>query len=208
MSESNNNSHRSEDKEYDYLIKIMMIGDSCVGKQEFITTYIKRKLDENRYFCTIGIDYLEKIINRDNKIIKLQIWDTSGQERYRNIAKSYFYSTNGFIIAYDIGNKKSFDNVKYWIEQIKSLSDESTRSILIGTNCETEKREVTKEEGINYAKINGMKFFETSAKLNINVKETFECLVDEILLYNKNLKKNDISLDSKKMKKQKKNKFI
>ena len=206
MSESNNNSHRSEDKEYDYLIKIMMIGDSCVGKHEFVTTYVQKQFGES--ISTLGVDIADKLINRDNKRILLEIWDTAGQERYRSLDKNIILTSNGFIIVYDISNKKFFDNVKYWIEQIKSLSDESTRSILIGTNCETEKREVTKEEGINYAKINGMKFFETSAKLNINVKDTFECLVDEILLYNKNLKKNDISLDSKKMKKQKKNKCV
>ena len=86
---------------------------------------------------------------KNDKEIKLQIWDTVGQERYRNLAKSFIQSSNGFIVAYDINNKESFIQVKYWLEQIKTISDESTNYILVGTKCDLDEREVPEEKGMD-----------------------------------------------------------
>ena len=89
--------------DYDIKLKFVILGESMVGKTCFINRYISDKFGE-RYLCTIGIDFQEKTIIKNNKTIKLQIWDTAREERYRNITKSYFQACNGFIIAYDINN--------------------------------------------------------------------------------------------------------
>ena len=203
MSNSIRSSTEDSDMNIEYKFKIMILGETAVGKTSFITRYISDTFGE-KYLCTIGIDFRDKIVERNNKKIKLQIWDTAGQERYRNVAKSYFQASHGFIIAYDINNRESFKQVKYWVEQIKSISDESTKCILIGTKCDLDKRKVEENEVDDYAKKLGYKFFETSAKLNINVKETFDCLLDDILLNYKEKKRNSVMLSSKKIKKQKK----
>ena len=201
----NSISSQSSEKDYDYLFKIMILGDSAVGKTSFITKYVSNKFGE-RYLCTIGIDYQEKLLVKNEKDIKLQIWDTAGQERYRNIAKSYFQSSHAFIVAYDINNKKTFNQLKYWVEQIKSISNSNVKCIIIGTKCDLEDRQVNEEEGEDFAKKLGYKFFETSAKLNINVTETFESLLDELLLNYKEDKRDSVRLSSKEItKKEKKN---
>ena len=91
----------SDNQDYDLKFKIMILGESMVGKTSFITRYTLDKFGE-RYLCTIGIDFQVKIVSKNGKEIKLQIWDTAGQERYRNVAKSYFQSSQGFIVCYDI----------------------------------------------------------------------------------------------------------
>ena len=196
MKDNNRFDSDSSVNDADLKFKIMILGESMVGKTSFITRYICDKFGE-RYLCTIGIDFQEKIIKKNNKDIKLQIWDTAGEERYRNVAKSYFQSSQGFIVAYDINNKESFKQVKYWVEQIKSISDESTKCIIIGTKCDLEERQVLEKEGSDFAKKLGYKFFETSAKLNINVNETFETLLDEILKNFRGNVRNSLTLSKK-----------
>ena len=193
----------SDNQDYDLKFKIMILGESMVGKTSFITRYTLDKFGE-RYLCTIGIDFQVKIVSKNGKEIKLQIWDTAGQERYRNVAKSYFQSSQGFIVCYDISNKNSFNQVKYWVEQIKSISDEKTKCILVGTKCDLSEREVSEEEGSEFAKKLGFKFFETSAKLNMNVNEAFDGLLDEILLNYRGSKRNSMMLSKKLNKKEKK----
>ena len=193
----------SDNQDYDLKFKIMILGESMVGKTSFITRYTLDKFGE-RYLCTIGIDFQVKIVSKNGKEIKLQIWDTAGQERYRNVAKSYFQSSQGFIVCYDISNKNSFNQVKYWVEQIKSISDEKTKCILVGTKCDLSEREVSEEEGSEFAKKLGFKFFETSAKLNINVNEAFDGLLDEILLNYRASKRNSMMLSKKLNQKEKK----
>ena len=206
---TNDNESRTDSEatvnDFDYRFKIMILGESMVGKTSIINRYVNDKFGE-RYLCTIGIDFQEKIIVKNDKEIKLQIWDTAGQERYRNVTKSYFQSSNGFILAYDISNKESFNQIKYWLDQIKTTSEESTKYILVGTKCDLDEREVPEEKGINLAQKLGIKFLETSAKLNININETFETLIDEILLNFKVEKRKSLMISSKKMnKKNKKN---
>ena len=118
----------------------------------------------------------------DSKRIRLQIWDTAGQERFRNIAKSYFHSSDGFIIVYDISNIDSFDRLDYWIDEIKTNSQEITKMVLVGNKCDIiEERKIPKEDGQEFAKNKKIKFFEVSAKEGININESFEFLVKEIL---------------------------
>ena len=172
---------QSEDN-YDEKIKIMLIGESKIGKTSLISRYCNNEFLGGVYLSTIGIDFQIKHLVLNKKNIRLQIWDTAGQERYRNIAKNYFQSTDGFVIVYDISNTESFEKLDYWIEQIKANSQEYTKMILFGNKCDIiEDRKIKKEEGEEYAKNNNINFFEVSAKEGTNVDKAFESFVKDIL---------------------------
>ena len=166
-------------QKFDHKFKIMILGESKIGKTCFISRYTENKFS-GAYLTTVGIDFQTKIIKLNNKTIKLQIWDTAGQERFRNITKNYFQTSDGFIVAYDISENESFSHVKDWLNEINNNAPKSVKVILIGTKCDLE-RNIPYGEGEKIAKENNIKFFETSAKENINVKETFECLTMDIL---------------------------
>ena len=131
---------------------------------------------------TMGIDFQIKNLEMNSKKIRLQIWDTAGQERFRNIAKNYFQSSDGFVIVYDIANLESFQTLDYWVEEIKSNSQELSKMILVGNKCDIiQERQVKKEEGKEYAKKKNMKFYEVSAKDGTNVNKAFDTLLKDIL---------------------------
>ena len=176
MSENKENNEEEEEIK----IKIMLLGESQIGKTSFIQRYVKNNFNLS-YITTVGIDFQLKQIKMNNKSIKLQIWDTAGQERFKNITKSYFHSSDGFIVGYDITSRLSCTNVSTWLNEINDNAPEEIQKILIGNKCDLNEREVTTEEGQKLAEENGMKFFETSAKNDINVKETFESITKDIL---------------------------
>ena len=166
---------------YDQKIKIMIIGESLVGKTALITRYTNNSFSGS-YLTTVGIDFQTKIININDKAIKVELWDTAGQERFRNIAKNYFQSSDGFLIVYDITNKSSFEKLSFWNEQVNLNAPEKTKYIIVGNKKDLEeKREVQTEVGENFAKENNVKFYETSAKDGTNVNEVFELLAKEII---------------------------
>ena len=166
---------------YDQKIKVMIIGESLVGKTALITKYTKDKFG-GAYLTTVGIDFQNKYVNINDKKIKVEIWDTAGQERFRNIAKNYFQSSNGFLLVYDTTNHSSFEKLNYWNEQIQLNAPEGTKYILVGNKIDLkDNRQVTKEEGENFAKDNGVQFYETSAKDGTNVNNAFELLTKEII---------------------------
>ena len=172
---------------YDEKIKLMVIGETRVGKTALIKKYTKNVFG-GTYLTTVGIDFQEKIINVEEKSVKLQIWDTAGQERFRNIAKSYFHTSDGFLLVYDISCKDSFEKLNFWYEQIKLNAPENTKCVVAGNKCDLEeKRQVNKNEGENFAKTYNIDFYETSAKDGINVDEVFQTLASEIM---KDIKKN------------------
>ena len=172
---------------YDEKIKLMVIGETRVGKTALIKKYTKNVFG-GTYLTTVGIDFQEKIINVEEKSVKLQIWDTAGQERFRNIAKSYFHTSDGFLLVYDISCKDSFEKLNFWYEQIKLNAPENTKCVVAGNKCDLEeKRQVNKNEGENFAKTYNIDFYETSAKDGINVDEVFQTLANEIM---KDIKKN------------------
>ena len=116
------------------------------------------------------------------KKLKVQIWDTAGDERYKNIISSYCRGANGILLLYNITNRESFDSLNSWLTEIKRNSDKNLCLILVGTNCDLEnERKVTYQEGKDFARKNGIKFIEVSAKNNINVKEAFDILLEDIL---------------------------
>ena len=166
---------------YDQKIKIMVIGESLVGKTALIKRYTKNTFG-GEYLTTVGIDFQDKFLNINGKEIKIELWDTAGQERFRNIAKNYFQSSDGFLLVYDLTKKSSFENLEFWNTQINLNAPKETKYILVGNKKDLEnQREVQIEEGEDFAKKNNIKFFETSAKDGTNVIDVFETLAKEIV---------------------------
>ena len=176
---------------FDLKYKIMILGESKVGKTSLIKRYTKDEFG-GAYLATVGMDFEDKIIDIDNKKVRLQIWDTAGQERFRNVTKKYFQSSNGLLIVYDITDKESFEKINFWVDSIKNYAPENVKLILVGNKCDLiNKREVTVEEGENYAKKLNIKFFESSAKDGTNVKDLFFYLANKIYQDDKTKRKDN-----------------
>jgi len=169
------------DQNFDYMFKLLIIGNSSVGKTSFLFRYADDSFT-SAFVSTVGIDFKVKTVFRHDKRVKLQIWDTAGQERYRTITTAYYRGAMGFILMYDITNEESFNAVQDWCTQIKMYSWDNAQVVLVGNKCDLEQdRAVTQERGQRLADQLGLEFFETSAKENVNVKAVFERLVDIIL---------------------------
>jgi len=168
-------------KTYDLLFKLLLIGDSGVGK----TCVLFRFSDDafnTTFISTIGIDFKIKTVELNGKKIKLQIWDTAGQERFHTITTSYYRGANGIMLVYDVTNQKSFDNISKWLRNIEEHASEDVEKMLLGNKCDMDdKRVIPKERGELIAKEHGIKFFETSAKCNINIETAFLSLATDIL---------------------------
>ena len=158
---------------FNYLFKYIIIGDSAVGKSNILLRYIHDKFNEE-FQSTIGVEFGAKNLKIEDKIYRIQIWDTAGQETFRSITRAYYKNSVCACVVYDITNKNSFNNIKSWIEDCKKVSPKTVFLILIGNKVDLEdKREVSYEEGSVYAEKNGMLFFETSAKTGKNIEEIF-----------------------------------
>ena len=187
-------SKKSDD--YDLLLKILILGDTSVGKSNLILRYTK---DEFKFDLrsTVGVEFSVKLINIDNINIKAQIWDTAGMERYRSITSAYYRGAMGVLIVYDISNRSSFMNVDRWINDFNAKGENETVLLLIGNKSDLkEKRQVSTEEGQQKANKYNMAFMETSAKENDNVSKAFELLFTEIV--KKFKEKNDDFLNENK----------
>uniref|UniRef100_A0A8C1S7N4 Ras-related protein Rab-3 n=1 Tax=Cyprinus carpio TaxID=7962 RepID=A0A8C1S7N4_CYPCA len=189
----------SADQNFDYMFKILIIGNSSVGKTSFLFRYADDSFTP-AFVSTVGIDFKVKTIYRNDKRIKLQIWDTAGQERYRTITTAYYRGAMGFILMYDITNQDSFNAVQDWSTQIKTYSWDNAQVVLVGNKCDMEdERVVASERGRQLSDQLGFEFFEASAKDNINVKQTFERLVDIICeRMSENLESGDPSVTGQK----------
>ena len=164
----------------DITINIIILGDSNVGKTSLLLSYTDNYFPDS-HVATIGIDYKIKPININGCELKLQLWDTSGQERFRSMTNTFLKTANGIAFVYDITNKKSFEGVKKWINEAETKGA-NFESILIGNKIDLEgKREVTKETMEKYANKKKVKAFETSAKTQINVADAFENLAKLIV---------------------------
>lgn len=141
---------------YDYLFKVIIVGDSETGKTNILSRYTQDKFTPG-YICTIGVDFGTKVVSYDGKQIKVQVWDTAGQERYMAITKAYYRGAVGALILYDVTNKQSFENVEKWLTQLKEynsgLYTETTPVVVVGNKSDLEaSRVVTTEEGASLAK--------------------------------------------------------
>ncbi|XP_064415873.1 ras-related protein Rab-3B [Latimeria chalumnae] len=170
----------ASDQNFDYMFKLLIIGNSSVGKTSFLFRYADDTYT-SAFVSTVGIDFKVKTVYRHDKRVKLQIWDTAGQERYRTITTAYYRGAMGFILMYDITNEESFSAVQDWATQIKTYSWDNAQVVLVGNKCDVEdERVVPAEKGKHLADQLGFEYFEASAKENINVKQVFERLVDII----------------------------
>ena len=164
-------------------LKIIMLGDSSVGKSQFINKFCDDKFDDDT-LTSVGLDQKNKFIKRGDKKIDLRIWDTEGQERFRSIAKNLYKGVDGILLMYDISNIQSFKNIKAWINSIKESVDISKIAlIVVGNNCHlnNEERIVNEDMKKEFEKIYNIKIIEASAKDNINVNESFMILVDKMI---------------------------
>jgi len=167
-------------QDYDYLVKLLLIGDSGVGKSCLLLRFSDDSFTTS-FITTIGIDFKIRTVEIDGKRIKLQIWDTAGQERFRTITTAYYRGAMGILLVYDVTDEVSFNNISNWINNIEQHASESVQKILIGNKCDAEgKRVVSKERGEELAKQYGIPFFETSAKANVNVEAAFVAIARQI----------------------------
>ena len=168
-------------------LKILIIGDSNVGKTSILLQYTSNFFQET-HIATIGVEFKLKEIMLDNIEYKLNIWDTAGQERFKAITKSFFKAADGIVFVYDVTNKPSFENIKNWIKDAESKANDF-KIIIVGNKIDlNDSREVSFEEGKNLAKKKNCPFFESSAKDKINIDEIFITLLEEILKAQKNIK--------------------
>jgi len=168
-------------------IKLLLIGDSSVGKTSLLLRYCDDKFSPN-FVATIGIDFKVKQLSIDGAQVRAQLWDTAGQERFRTITTSYFRGAHGILVVFDLSQRSSFESVANWVAQLRDTVSAAEAAgggvalVLVGTKADlAEKLQVTEAEGAALAERFGMRFFATSAKFNSGVKEAFDVLAREAL---------------------------
>ena len=172
---------------YDDKCQLLIIGNSIVGKTSILTKYTSKSYTES-YVATVGLDFFTKDETIDSKTIRIKIWDTAGQERYKAITKCFFQRAQGIIIVFDVTNKRSFDDLKMWIDSIKSQSKltedlENMPIILIGNKIDLPKRVIDKETALNFAKEQNLEYYETSAKTGEGIDNAIKELVKKVMVY-------------------------
>ena len=174
-----------EKESYDLLFKLILIGDSCVGKSNILLKYLKNEFDPNSR-ATVGVEFGTKNIIINNKKIKIQIWDTAGQERYRSITSAYYKGAKGALIVYDITRKCTFDNIDKWISDLKLNGDKNICIVILGNKSDlNDKREVSKGDGIKKSEMYKTAFLETSALNGDNIGKAFDEIIEQIIQNNK-----------------------
>ena len=182
-------------QEYDYLFKVLLLGDSGTGKSSLILRYTDDTFNGS-LVSSIGVDFKVKQQVIDNKVIKIQIvsnikfiinikknqWDTAGHERFRSITTSYYRGANAIIIVFDLSEEKSFAHVSDWLKQIEKHAKENVLKFLVGNKCDLEdQRKISKEEAKNFADEHNLPYIETSAKDGVNISELFENSINQYL---------------------------
>ena len=185
-----------EESEDNYrLYKILLLGDSAVGKSCLLLRFCENSFQES-HLTTIGLDFrLKKINLKDNRKIKVQIWDTAGEDRFRAITKNYYKGANGILLIYDVTDQQSFEHVRDWIDKIKEESSEEIIIYLVANKIDqNNKRIITNADGNKIAEEYNIKYFETSAKCSTGVNEVFGSLVEEMDDYYLNHHKEEMKI--------------
>ena len=170
----------SLNQDYDYLFKLLLIGNSAVGKSSLLLRFSDNIFNES-FLPTIGVDFKIRTFDLNNRTVKLQIWDTAGQERFKTITSSYYKGAHGIILVYDITDKQSFRDIDNWLTEVEKHANENVNKLLVGNKCDLEQnRQVSYEEGKAYADQLGIKFLETSAKNSVGVESAFFTMANEI----------------------------
>ena len=172
------------DKEYEFIFKVLLLGNSNVGKSPLFLRFVD-DIWNDTFVPTIGVDFKIKTLEIDGKKIKMQIWDTAGQERFKNIIASYYRGAHGILLLYDVTDRESFKNLSNWLIEIEKNANKNILKVLIGNKTDLEeKRIISYNQGKEFADTYGLKYVETSAKKNLNVTEAFETLGREIMAAN------------------------
>ena len=167
----------------DFVFKIVIVGDSSVGKSNILTRYTQNVFDLNSK-ATVGVELSTKLYRKNNEIISVNLWDTAGQERFAAITSAYYKGSSGAIIVYDITRRKTFDNIDKWYSEIVAKCPSDLVIVLVGNKMDLEEeREVKYQEGLDKAKDLGMAFMETSALTAQNINEVFKKEIMDIFLY-------------------------
>jgi small GTP-binding protein len=170
----------TQDDDPDYLFKIVLIGDSAVGKSNLLSRFTRNQFNlESK--STIGVEFATKSIVYDQKKIKAQIWDTAGQERYRAITSAYYRGAVGALLVYDMSKRVSYDNVSRWLKELRDHADPNIVIMLVGNKKDLRHmRQVQTDEAKDFCRTNNLFFIETSALLDSNVTEAFTTILQEI----------------------------
>ena len=182
---------------FNYLFKVLLIGDSNVGKTSILTRFADNEYNDN-YLSTIGVDFKIKTIDYNNNKVKLQLWDTAGQERFRTITNAYYRGAHAIIIIYDISNLESYQNIDYWIQEIKRFNKDDIYILLVGNKSDLRNNQDI--ELISFQTINqliqniNIDYIETSAKLNVNIDYIFDNIINKLIIKfpEKNMQKKNI----------------
>ncbi|CAG9314023.1 rab1_3 [Blepharisma stoltei] len=176
-----------EGKEYDYLFKLVIVGDSCVGKSCLLLRFADDSFDKIS-MATIGVDFKIRTLDLGETSVKLQIWDTGGNERFRNSRTSYYRDADGFMIVFDKTHRNSFENTQMWMYEVDRYANKNAIRILVGNKSDIENRyQVTREEAEEKAKRYGIPYIETSAKNAYQVDLAFETIARELIKQRKAL---------------------
>jgi len=168
-------------RDYDYLFKLVLIGDSGVGKSCLLLRFADDNFTDS-YISTIGVDFRFRTVTIDKKTVKLQIWDTAGQERFRTITSAYYRGADGIIMVYDVTSQESFDHVEEWLSEVDRYANENTSKLLIGNKADLiDEKQVQEEVAQRFADKLGIPFLETSAKAATNVEAAFLTMAKELI---------------------------
>lgn len=192
-------SYVGEEQPEDYLFKIVLIGDSAVGKSNLLARYARNEFYPNSK-STIGVEFQTQTMEIDGKEIKAQIWDTAGQERFRAVTSAYYRGAVGALVVYDISRRQTFDNISRWLDELHTHSDMNVVTVIVGNKTDLmDAREVSTEEGAALAEAQNLYFVETSALDSTNVQVAFQTVVKEIynILSRKVLSCQEQKLESK-----------
>ncbi|KAH9626292.1 hypothetical protein KSS87_013929 [Heliosperma pusillum] len=171
---------RKPEEEYDYLFKVVLIGDSGVGKSNLLSRFTRNE------FClesksTIGVEFATRTLQVEGRTVKAQIWDTAGQERYRAITSAYYRGALGALLVYDVTKPTTFDNVSRWLKELRDHADSNIVIMLIGNKTDLKHlRAVAMEDAQSFAEKEGLSFIETSALEATNVEKSFQTILSEI----------------------------
>ena len=183
-------------KDYNYLFKILILGDSFVGKTNMLKRFLHDEFDMNTKE-TVGVEFGSKNFIMDEKdIVRAQIWDTAGQERYRSVTKAYYKGAKGALLVYDISRRNTFENIDNWLIDLRTNGDKDILIILIGNKCDLiDKREVSVEEAQTKAEQYNIAYMETSAKNGDNIIKAFSELVSQVYYANITMQQNNVQIE-------------
>ena len=169
-----------EDDNYEMMFKVVLVGDSFVGKTNIMSKYLKNEFHDDSK-ATVGVEFGSKQFNIEGHTIKVQIWDTAGQERYKAITSAYYKGAKGAFIVYDITRKNSFESVEKWVSDVTAVADKNVTIVLIGNKSDLEdQRQVTKDQGEEKSSKLEIAFLETSAFSGENLDKAFEMMINEV----------------------------